>query len=80
MINFSTEALTVTINDQVIQVAPEAGTTSPDDAPKLDLPPGTYDVTTQAGSSSVTDQVTIAADEVWSLVLDPTGAAPLQMY
>lgn len=80
IVNFSTEELTVTINDQVIKVAAEAGTTSPDDAPKLDLKPGTYDVTTQAGSSSVTDEVTIGADEVWSLLLTPEGAAPLQMY
>jgi hypothetical protein len=80
MVNFSTEELTVTINDQVIKIAPEAGTTSPDDAPKLDLKPGSYKVTTKAGSSSVTDEVTIGADEVWSLLLNPEGAAPLQMY
>lgn len=80
MANLSTEELTVTINEQVIKVAAEAGTTSPDDAPKLDLEPGTYQVTTKAGSSSVTDEVTIGADEVWTLLLSPEGAAPLQMY
>lgn len=80
MVNFSTEELAVTINDQVIKVAAEAGTTSPDDAPTLDLKPGTYKVTTKAGSSSVTDEITIGVDEVWSLLLSPEGAAPLQMY
>ncbi|NJN98057.1 MAG: hypothetical protein HC875_30240 [Anaerolineales bacterium] len=80
MANLSTEELTVTINEQVIKVAAEAGTTSPDDAPKLDLKPGTYQVTTKAGSTSVTDEVTLGPDEVWTLLLSPEGAAPLQMY
>ncbi len=80
MVNFSKEELNVTLNDQVIKIAPEAGATSPDDAPKLDLKPGTYKVTTKAGSSSVTDEITIGTDEVWSLLLSPEGALPLQMY
>ena len=30
--------------------------------------------------SSVTDQITIGADETWGLLLDEQGTLPLQMY
>lgn len=80
LVNFSTDELTVVIDGQTIQVPPEAGMESPDDAPTLDLAPGTYDVTTTVGGSSVTDEITIGADETWALLLDEMGALPLQMY
>jgi hypothetical protein len=80
LVNPSPEELTVTINDQVIKVPAEAGMASPDDAPKLDLRPQTYQVTTKSGSSSVTDELTVGADEVWALMLDPSGTLSLQMY
>ncbi len=80
LVNFSDGELTVTINDQVIKVDAGAGMESPDDAPNLDLPPGTYDVTTEVGSSSVTDEVTVGPDESWGLLLDEQGALPLQIY
>jgi hypothetical protein len=80
LVNFSTDELTVVIDGQTILVPPEAGMESPDDAPTLDLAPGTYDVTTTAGGSSVTDEITIGADESWALLLDEMGALPLQMY
>jgi hypothetical protein len=80
LVNFSTDELTVDIDGQTIQVPPEAGMESPDDAPTLDLAPGTYDVTTTVGGSSVTDEITIGADESWALLLDEMGALPLQMY
>ncbi|MEW5958215.1 MAG: hypothetical protein AB1801_10855 [Chloroflexota bacterium] len=78
--NLSDQALTVTINDQVINVAAGAGIDSPDTAPKVDLPPNTYRVTTTAGSSRVTDEITVGPDETWSLLLGPEGAAPVQVY
>ncbi len=80
LVNFSDEALAVLINDQTIQVAAGAGMESPDDAPKLDLKPNTYQVTTKAGSSSVTDEIVVGPDETWTLLLTPEGAGPLQMY
>ncbi len=80
LVNFSDAALTVLINDQTIQVAAGAEMDSPDTAPKLDLRPNTYRVTTKAGSSSVTDELTVGPDEVWALLLTPEGAGPLQMY
>lgn len=80
LVNFSDGPLTVVINDQTIQVPAGAGMESPDDAPKLDLKPNTYQVTTKAGSSSVTDEITVGPDETWALLLTPEGAGPLQMY
>jgi hypothetical protein len=80
LVNFSDDELIVTINDQVITVAAEAGMESPDDAPNLDLPPGTYEVTTEVSGSSVTDEVTIGSDESWGLLLDEQGALPVQIY
>ena len=71
---------TLKTDDQVIELAPEAGMESPDDAPNLDLPPGSYDVTTEVGSSSVTDEVTVGPDESWGLLLDEQGAFPMQIY
>jgi uncharacterized membrane protein len=80
MANLSNQKLTVEINGQTIKVAAGAGTESPDSAPKIDLAPGSYAVKTTAGGSSVTDEVIVGADEVWSLLLDEQGALPLQMY
>ena len=80
LVNFSDKALTVVINDQTIQVPAGAGMESPETAPTLDLKPNTYQVTTKAGSSSVTDEITVGPDETWTLLLTPEGASPLQMY
>ncbi len=80
LVNFTEDELTVTIDGETIQVPPSAGMESPDDAPQLDLPPGTYDVTTEVGGSSVTDEIVVGPDESWALLLDEQGALPLQMY
>lgn len=80
LVNFTEDDLTVTIDGQTIQAPPEADMESPDDAPKLDLPPGTYEVTTTVGGSSVIDEITVGPDESWGLLLDEQGALPLQMY
>jgi len=80
LVNFSDNPLTVTVDGQVFDLAGAAGQESPDDAPSLDLPPGTYEVTTEVGETSVTDEVTVGPDEAWGLLLDEQGALPLQMY
>lgn len=80
LVNFSSDPLTVLINDQTINLEAEAGMDSPDTAGKLDLRPNTYKITIKAGSSSVTDEITLGPDETWSLLLDASGVAPLQMY
>jgi hypothetical protein len=72
--------MTVTIDGEAIDVPPGAGMDSPDDAPQLDLPPGTYDVITEVSGSSVTDEITVGPDETWALLLDEEGALPLEMY
>ncbi len=79
-VNFTEDDMTVTIDGQTVEIAPGAGMDSPDDAPSLDLAPGTYDVTTTVGGSSVTDEIIVGADETWGLLLDEQGALPLQMY
>ncbi len=80
LVNFTESEMAVTVNGQTIPLAPGAGMESPEDAPKLDLPPGTYEVTTTVGGSSVTDEVVVGPDETWVLLLDQLGALPLQMY
>jgi len=80
LVNFTEEELTVTIDGETIQVPPSAGMESPDEAPQVDLPPGTYDVTTEVGGSSITDEIVVGPDESWALLLDEEGALPLQMY
>jgi hypothetical protein len=51
---------------------------APNDAPTLDLAPITWDVTTTAAGGSITDGITIGRNE--TLLLDETGALPLQRY
>jgi hypothetical protein len=80
LVNFTESDMTVTIDGEAIDVPPEAGIESPDDAPQVDLPPGTYDVTTEVGGASVTDEIVVGPDETWALLLDEEGALPLQMY
>ncbi len=80
LVNFTEEELTVTIDGETIQVPPSAGMESPDEAPQVDLPPGTYDVTTEVGGSIITDEIVVGPDESWALLLDEEGALPLQMY
>jgi hypothetical protein len=80
LVNFTESDMTVTIDGETIDVPPSAGMESPDDAPQVELPPGTYDVTTEVGGSSVTDEIAVGPDETWALLLDEEGALPLQMY
>jgi hypothetical protein len=80
LVNFTESDMTVTIDGEAIDVPPEAGIESPDDAPQVELPPGTYEVITEMDGSSVTDEITVGPDETWALLLDEEGALPLQMY
>ncbi len=49
LVNFTESDMTVTIDGEAIDVPPGAGMESPDDAPQVDLPPGTYEVLTEVG-------------------------------
>lgn len=80
LVNFTQSDMTVTIDGQTIAVLPSAGMETTDDAPRLDLPPGTYDVTTEVGGASVTDEIVVGPDESWVLLLDEIGALPMQIF
>jgi hypothetical protein len=80
LVNFTQSDMTVTIDGQTIAVLPSAGMETTDDAPRLDLPPGTYDVTTEVGDASVTDEIVVGPDESWVLLLDEIGALPIQIF
>ncbi|MCB0191670.1 MAG: hypothetical protein KDJ65_06965 [Anaerolineae bacterium] len=80
LINFSEEELTVTVNDQEFDLAVGAGMDSPDTAPNLDLPPGSYTVSFTVGGQSLSDSVEVGPNEAWGLMLDAEGVLPLQVY
>ena len=70
----------VTINKQTIKVAAGVGAKAPD-GPTLELPPGKYKFSVKvAGKPASNDELEIAADETWGLVIGPGGALPLHVY
>lgn len=78
--NMAGEPVTVTVDGQTIEVETDAGMDSPDNAPKLDIKPGSYQVTVKVGSATTSSEVTVGPDETWGLLLDAQGALPLQIY
>ncbi|GAB4455681.1 MAG: hypothetical protein Kow0031_37240 [Anaerolineae bacterium] len=80
LVNFAEEGITVTVNNQKIDVAAGAGMDSPDTAPSVDLPPGSYTVSFAIGGQSFSDSVEVGPDEAWGLLLDAQGLLPLQIY
>ena len=80
LVNLSEEELTVTVNDQEFNLAVGAGQDSPDTAPNLDLPPGSYTVSLTVGGQSLSDSVKVGPNEAWGLLLDAEGVLPLQIY
>lgn len=72
---------TITINNQTIKVPAGAGAKGPSSGPQLDLPPGAYKFSLKmTGKPAASDEITVAADETWGLLIGPGGALPLQMY
>ena len=72
---------TITINNQTIKVPAGAGSKGPASGPQLDLPPGAYKFSLKmSGKPAASDDITVAADETWGLLIGPGGALPLQMY
>lgn len=72
---------TITINNQTIKVAAGAGAKGPASGPQLDLPPGAYKFSLKMpGKPAASDEIVVAADETWGLLIGPGGALPLQMY
>jgi len=72
---------TITINNQTIKVPAGAGAKGPASGPQLDLPPGAYKFSLKMlGKPAASDEINVAADETWGLLIGPGGALPLQMY
>lgn len=80
LVNFSDEVLSVTINNQQISVPVGAGMDSPDSAPNIDLPPGSYPVSFTVGGQAMSDSVEVGRDEAWGLLLDAQGLLSVQIY
>jgi len=72
----------VTINKQTIKIGAGAGGPQSPKGPTLDLPPGKYQYSLKiAGSPARSNQIEIAADETWGLMIAPNGEVlPVQMY
>ncbi len=71
----------ITINNQTIKVPAGAGAKGPASGPQLDLPQGAYKFSLKMpGKPAASDEITVAADETWGLLIGPGGALPLQMY
>ena len=72
---------TITINNQTVKIPAGAGAKGPASGPQLELPPGTYKFSLKMpGKPAASDQIVVAADETWGLLIGPGGALPLQMY
>src|SRR5258708_6846065 len=72
----------VTINKQTVKVAAGAGGPQSPKGPTLELPPGKYRYSLKvAGGPARSQQIEIAADDAWGLMIAPNGEVlPLQMY
>jgi hypothetical protein len=64
----------VTINKQTIRIAAGAGGPQSPKGPTLELPPGKYQYSLKvAGGPGRTNQIEIAADDTWGLMIAPNG-------
>jgi hypothetical protein len=72
----------VTINKQTIRIAAGAGGPQSRKGPMVELPPGKYQYSLKvAGGPARSNQIEIAADDSWGLMIAPNGEVmPLQMY
>ncbi|RTE93176.1 MULTISPECIES: hypothetical protein [Bradyrhizobium] len=80
--NMGPNEASLTINKQTVKIAAGAGGPQAPKGPMLDLPPGKYQygVRTQ-GQPTRTDTLTVAAGDIWGLMVGPGGdVLPLQMY
>ena len=78
--NINPAEAAITFNGKTIKVAAGAGTKAPD-GPSLDLPPGKYKYSIKLpGQPAQSEEVEIAADETWGLMIGPGGVLALQAY
>jgi len=74
--NMTEREAVVTIAGKTVKIAAGVGAKKPD-GPTLDLKPGKYKVTLKGGQS---DEIDVAADEAWGLLVGPGGVLPLNVY
>jgi len=78
--NMMPAAAVVTINNKTVKVGAGVGAKAPD-GPTLDLPPGKYKFSFKAGNAPAqSDEIEIAADETWGILIGPGGALALHAY
>ncbi len=78
--NINSAAAAITFNNKTINVAAGAGTKAPD-GPLLDLAPGKYKYSIKLpGKPMQTDEIELASDETWGLMIGPGGVLALQAY
>jgi hypothetical protein len=79
--NIGNSEAALTINRQTIKIAAGAGGPR-SKGPTLDLPPGKYQYSVKvAGGPSHSDEIEVAADDAWGLMIAPTGEVlPLHVY
>jgi catechol 2,3-dioxygenase-like lactoylglutathione lyase family enzyme len=73
-------SVVITVQKKRIKLGAEVGAEKPN-GPKLDLPPGKYKfVVALPGKPAQTEDVDLAADETWGLIVGPGGLLPLHVY
>ncbi len=78
--NLLTSSAVITVNKRTIKIGAGVGAKKPD-GPKLDLPPGKYKFTVSLpGKPAQSEEVDLAADETWGLIVGPGGLLPLHVY
>jgi hypothetical protein len=79
--NIGDREAVLTINKQTIKIAAGAGGPRAK-GPTLDLPPGKYKYSvTVAGGPAHSDEIQVAADDAWGLMIAPDGGIlPLHVY
>jgi hypothetical protein len=79
--NLSEANASVTINQKTIKVPPGVGKDRPPKELMLDLKPGKYRYVLKVpGKRDQNEEITLAADDTWALLIGPGGILPLQMY
>jgi len=70
----------ITVNKKRIKLGANVGAEKPN-GPKLDLAPGKYKfMVTLPGKPAQSEDVDLAADETWGLIVGPGGLLPLHVY
>lgn len=80
--NIGETAVSVTINQKTVKVPPGVGKERPPKELMMDLKPGKYRyVVKVAGKRDQAEDITVAADDTWAILIGPGGGVlPLQMY